>query len=169
MSHPTTPGPRLAPMLVLAVSIGALAVALLAQYVGGLAPCALCLYQRYAYGAAILFAVIAFLLRDRPALLRLVVGLAGLALLTSAGIGVFHVGVEQHWWAGSSACGGALDPNLSLDELRAQIMNAPVVRCDEVAWSLFGLSMAGYNALYAGGFGLLVLWLALRRRPREGR
>ena len=169
MSHPATPGPRLVPALVLLVSIGALSVALLAQYAGGLAPCALCLYQRYAYGAAILFAAIAFLLRDRPGPLRVTVGLAGLALLTSAGIALFHVGVEQHWWAGSSACGGALDPNLSLDELRERLMSAPVVRCDEVPWSLFGLSMAGYNVIYAGGFGLLVLWLAFRRRPREGR
>lgn len=168
MSRPFLADPRRAlPMLVLLVSVAALAVAFASQYLGGLQPCVLCIYQRYPYGVAIGLAILALALPDRPALQRGVLTLAGLALLTSAGIAAFHVGVEQNWWQGTSACGGAIEPGLSLEELRDRLMAAPVVRCDEVPWSLFGLSMAGYNLLYAGGFGLLVLWLTARLPSRR--
>jgi len=168
MSRPFLADPRRAvPMLILLGSVAALAVAFASQYLGGLQPCVLCIYQRYPYGVAIGLAVLALALPDRPALQRGVLTLAGLALLTSAGIAAFHVGVEQHWWQGTSACGGTIEPGLSLEELRDRLMAAPVVRCDEVPWSLFGLSMAGYNLLYAGGFGLLVLWLTARLPSRR--
>jgi disulfide bond formation protein DsbB len=68
------------------------------------------------------------------------------ALLIGGGIAAFHVGVEQHWWTGTPGCGVPATSN-SIEEMRAQIMAAPVVRCDQVAWSLFGISMAGYNIL----------------------
>jgi disulfide bond formation protein DsbB len=72
--------------------------------------------------------------------------LCGVALLVGGGVAVFHVGVEQHWWTGTPGCGVTATAD-SIDALRAQIMAAPVVRCDQVAWSLFGISMAGYNIL----------------------
>lgn len=169
MSRSLLASPRGAAALILLVSVAALAVAFAAQYLGGLAPCVLCIYQRYPYGAAIALTLLALVLPGHPAVQRVALALAGFALLTSAGIAAFHVGVEQHWWEGTAACGGTIEPGLSLEELQAQLMAAPVVRCDQVAWSLFGLSMAGYNFLYAGSFGLLALWLAARVPPRRQR
>ena len=75
--------------------------------------------------------------------------------MIGAGIAVFHVGVEQQWWPGTAECGGIDGANLSLEQLKAQILAAPVVRCDEVAWSLFGISMAGYNILLSLGLALV--------------
>jgi disulfide bond formation protein DsbB len=124
------------------------------QYLGGLQPCALCLYQRWPWWIAIGLALVAVLLRGNPGVQKAVVALASLAILTGAGIAGFHVGVEQQWWQGLASCGGVSDMPMTVEALKRQIMNAPVVRCDEVAWTLMGVSMAGYNMLLSLVFGL---------------
>jgi len=154
--------PRSLPLFVILVGVAALAAASFAQYVGGLAPCPLCLWQRYPYGVAIGLGIIALLLADRPIAARVVLALGGLAILTSGGIAVFHVGVEQHWWEGTSACTTKIKAGMSAADFEAAILAAPVVRCDDIAWSLFGISMAGYNVLYSGALGAFSLWQARR-------
>ena len=134
--------------LALGASLAALAAAYGSQYWGGLTPCVLCLYQRAAYGAVALFAAgaLGFALKDREKSARFLTGLCALGFLIGAGIAFYHVGVEQHWWMGSEACVGvAVRSAQTIEELRAQLMAAPLTRCDDVAWSLFGISMAGYN------------------------
>lgn len=134
------------------------------QFIGGLQPCALCLYQRWPWWIALGLALAAVLLRGRPAVQWGLVALASLSVLTGAGIAVFHVGVEQHWWQGLSSCGGVGDAPMTVEALKRQIMNAPVARCDEVAWSLLGISMAGYNAIISVAVGLGGLIVAWQRR-----
>jgi disulfide bond formation protein DsbB len=154
--------PIFIPLLVTIAAVAAPAVALLSQYAGGLQPCVLCIWQRWPYVAAIVFGLAGIALVRRPGALRVLLALAGLAFLVSAGIGVFHVGVEQHWWQGTSGCGSTMSTvGLTPEEVIAMLEAAPVVRCDEVAWSLFGISMAGYNVIYAGLAGLLTLWAAV--------
>ncbi len=140
---------RLAPAVVLAASVAVLGGAFAFQYLGGLQPCVLCIYQRYPYGVTIALSLLALTLAmqgGRPAMVRALTYMCGLAFLVGAGIAIFHVGVEQHWWQGTSEC-GATGGGKSLEELKQMLEHAPVVRCDAVAWSLFGISMAGYNAL----------------------
>lgn len=157
------------PALILAASVAVLAGAFLFQYAGGLAPCVLCIYQRYPYGVAIALSALALILangRTRGAALLA----CAAAFLVGAGFAVFHIGVEQHWWQGTAACtGGDAGPAGSLEALRAQIMAAPVVRCDQIAWSLFGISMAGYNALISSALALVSLVAARRALRRGGR
>lgn len=153
---------RRAPLWLAGVSLALLGGAFAFQYLGGLAPCPLCHWQRYPHAAAIVLALGAFALPGRAGIVLL--ALAALALLTTAGIGAFHVGVEQRWWAGLDTCEaatGTVDPKKLLEDVRM----GP--RCDEVAWSLLGISMAGYNALISGAAGLLGLVAAakLARRP----
>ena len=159
--------PWAAPALVAGLSAGALAFAFLAQYGFGLVPCALCIYQRWPFALALLLGLIGLgLVRSgrspAPAL-----ALAGLALLVNAGLAVYHVGVEQHWWQGTAACTGVLGASASLEELKAQILAAPVVRCDEIAWSFLGLSMAGWNVPLSAG--LAAFGLVMARRLSGGR
>jgi disulfide bond formation protein DsbB len=150
--------PWLAPLLLAAISAAALLIALASQAWGGLQPCVLCLWQRWAHGAVIALALIAavagFAGAKRGAAAGLTI-LAGAAALAGAGIALYHVGVEQHWWPGTSGCGaGALSGAGGLEALRAQIESAPIVRCSDVPWSLFGISMAGYNALLSAALAL---------------
>lgn len=124
----------------LALLLGAFAF----QHIGGLAPCKLCLWQRWPHAAAIAIGALALALGN-----RVLAWLGALAALATAGIGIFHTGVERGWWEGPSTCTSSGMGNLSADELFDKIMNAPLIRCDEVAWSMLGLSMASWNAIIA--------------------
>jgi disulfide bond formation protein DsbB len=139
---------------------------LFAQYVQGFQPCELCLRERWPWYAVIAVAAAGLAFPSRGML-----ALIGLLFTTGAGLGLHHVGVEQGWWAGPSACTGGTSGARSVDELRAMLESAPMVRCDEIVWRLFGLSMATYDFLLclAGGVSI-ALWLALgNRRNRHAR
>ena len=156
--------------LAAAVALGSAAVlgtALAFQHVGGLAPCVLCYWQRYPYWAAIPLALVAALVAGtNRRLAAALLALAAACLVVDAGIAAFHVGVESKWWEGTSECGGTRPASGSLEELRARLLDAPIVRCDEPAWTLFGLSMAGYNFFAALALaGLAALGAA---RARDG-
>lgn len=144
--------------LVLAGSAALLGGALAFQYWGGLPPCELCIWQRWAHVGALGFALLALVLPR-----RLLLVLAVLGLWAGVGIALFHVGVEQEWWQGLASCGGGGSGAGSVDDLMAQIEAAPIVRCGDVAWSMFGLSMAAWNAVISLGLGLLALAVARRR------
>ncbi|WP_170514349.1 disulfide bond formation protein B [Ruegeria atlantica] len=127
------------------------------QYLGGLAPCKMCIWQRYPHAAAVLIGAMALAL-PRATLLPL---LGALAALTTAAIGVFHAGVEQKWWEGPSSCTSGDIGGLSTEDLMEQIMSAPLVRCDDIPWQMLGLSMAGWNAVLSGV--LVLVWIAAWR------
>ena len=138
--------PRTSALFLLLASVGSLLAAFFFQYVIGLQPCILCIWQRWPYAIVIVLTALVLTAARSPRLKAALLALCGVALLFGGGVAVFHVGVEQHWWTGTPGCGVTATAN-SIDALRAQIMAAPVVRCDQVAWSLFGISMAGYNIL----------------------
>ena len=142
-------------------SFGLLAGAFAFQHLGGLMPCQMCVWQRWPHGVAIVLAVLALWLV--PGLRRPLAWLGALAMAAGAGIGLFHAGVEQKWWAGLSGCSGGIDPSgLSATEALAQLRATDMVACDEIAWQFLGLSMAGWNALLS--VGLLALWVIAARR-----
>lgn len=128
------------------------------QYVGGLAPCKMCIWQRYPHGVAVVVGLVALAL---PAQRLLPILGAGAASVT-AGIGLYHAGVEQGWWQGPSSCTSSDISGLSPQQLMDQIMAAPLVRCDDIPWELFGISMAGWNALLSAG--LVLVWVAAWRQ-----
>jgi len=139
-----------------------LAGALAFQYLGGLAPCPMCIWQRWPHLAAILFALAAISIRTP----RRVFILGGaLSAATTAALGAYHVGVEQRWWEGPSSCVG-FDPSLMTpDELLQHLATAPLIRCDEIAWEFLGISMAGWNALLSAF--LVIVWISAFRQRRE--
>ncbi len=153
--------------LVLGGSAAALAAAFLAQYAGGLEPCPLCVYQRYPYGATIALGALALATAGRGRWPLLFVALAGGVFAGEAGLAFYHTGVEQGWFEGLAACAGTATP-ATVEELRAQLLGAPPPRCDEVPWSLFGVSIAGYNFLYSAALAALSLGgaAALARKAR---
>ncbi len=157
---------RVPPALATARAIAlALPAALLAgawgsQIWGGLWPCEMCHWQRWPHYAALGLAALAFLVPARS--VRPTVVAAALAILLSGAIGAFHAGVEYHWWAGFTRCTQMLATGTGEDML-AQIMATPLVRCDAAQWSLFGISLAGWNALFSLAGGSTVLALALKK------
>ena len=136
----------LLPLGILAAGVGGLATAFTAEHVFGLEPCALCLYQRWVYAAAAAFGVAALLVPTGRR--RWVVVAAGAVFAGGAGLAFYHVGVEQHWWAQTAACAGKVDlAGLTVEQLRSALQAPPPKPCDEVDWTLFGISLAGYNVL----------------------
>ncbi len=151
--------------ILFAASVLALGTALASQYWGGLAPCVLCIAQRYPYAMVIGLGAVGFGLSYRagvaPVIFTALAALSALAMFADAGIAAYHVGVEQQWWAGSGGCVGATGAT-TVEAMRAQILSAPIVRCDQVAWSLFGISMAGYNVFATVGLGAFAAAAACR-------
>jgi len=142
---------RAAALLTL-LGVGMLAGAMAFQHLGDLAPCALCIEQRKAWGGVVLFATVTAWAvgRSRLGLSLVFLLLAAIAALVGAGIAGFHVGVEYGWWKGTEECGAGFQGfggGGSAAELREQLLARPTVRCDEVAWSMLGISMTGWNGL----------------------
>lgn len=128
------------------------------QYLGGISPCPMCIWQRWPHGVAAFLGIGAVL--TAPLWLWAVAGIVTMAI--STGLGAFHSGVERGWWDGPSTCTSGDITKLSPDDLMSQIMAAPLVRCDEIAWSMFGLSMPNWNALIS--LGLCALWVIVLMR-----
>lgn len=133
------------------------------QYLGGLYPCEMCWWQRYAHIAALLFAAPAFHFAVDSRASRTLVLLALLAIAVSGLIGVYHAGVEAKIFEGFTQC-TALSKASSTAELLKQITHAPLVRCDEVQFRFLGISMAGWNAILSLGGAGLILLLTLKAR-----
>jgi len=147
--------------LALLVPAALLAGALGSQYIGHLVPCEMCMWQRWPHLAAMILAALAILLRRQPSASRAVTVLAALAILVSGAIGVYHAGVEYHWWRGITRCTAPVLGG-SADDLLKQILAAPIVRCDQAQWTLFGVSLAGWNALISIFSGVSILWLTAK-------
>jgi len=129
------------------------------QYLGGMHPCTLCLWQRWPHAAAVLFGVLALLTAG-----RIWPFLGGVAALTTAGIALFHTGVERGWWEGLASCSAGSISGLSMqDLLNPDVTVAAPVRCDAVPWEMIGLSMASWNGLASLGLAAIWFWAALTR------
>ena len=152
-------GRLIALLLPLALVAGAFAF----QFLGGLYPCEMCWWQRYAHMAAIVLAALAFTAPAAEQRSRAFTFLAAVAIAVSGAIGVYHAGVELHIFEGFTTC-STTATGASTAELLKKLMKVPLIRCDQVQWSLFGISMAGWNAIISLTGAALVLWLALTGR-----
>ncbi len=133
------------------------------QLIGGLVPCEMCHWQRWPHYAAAVAAALAFIVPGRSVKLTLIAGAAAL-IAVSGLIGIFHAGVEYHWWQGITACSTSVSgAGISTDEMLRRILAAPVVRCDAAQWKMFGISLAGYNAIFSLGGAAVIAWLIRRR------
>lgn len=156
--------PTVAAALLLAAALVALSGALVAQYAGGLQPCPLCLYQRVPFAAGAALAILALV--STPRTQSVALALAGAGFVANAGIALYHVGVENHWWA-SAVCGGGPPAIATIEDLRQALTRPPPKACDTVDWTLFGISMAGYNIVVSSGLAALAFagWARARRSP----
>ena len=141
-------------LAVAVLSAAALGGALAIEHIGGVAPCPLCLDQRIAYYAAVPLALLAlWLLPGNVHLSRVILALLAVGFLLNAGLGIYHSGIEWSWWSGPETCSGTGTIATTPDALLESLKNPRVVRCDEAALRILGLSLAGYSALVSA-------WLA---------
>ena len=124
----------------LALLIGAYAF----EFLGNLKPCKMCLWQRWPHIAAIVIGILIFYSKS-----NLLMRIASIIILFGAIIAFYHMGVEFQWWEGPTTCSSGSIANLSSTELMNKILQAPIIRCDEVKWSFAGLSMAAWNGIFS--------------------
>ncbi len=153
-------------LAILVASTAVLGAALASQYWGGLAPCELCLYQRWAYAAAIVLSLAGLVALRGLAARRLLTALCTAAFTGGGCIAFYHAGVEQGWFAGPGSCSGVGLEARTVEDLRRILEAAPVVRCDEIPWSLFGVSLAGYNFIVSAVLAVLGATATLRMGRR---
>ena len=156
-----TDGLRKAQFLALAVPLALIAGALGSQLFGGLVPCEMCHWQRWPHYAAILVAALSFAVPHRPTRMLFVL-FAAVLIALSGGIGIFHAGVEYHWWPGITPCSTDVKHGDPMQILMEQI-GKPLIRCDAAQWELFGISLAGFNAIISLSGAIAVFALAVRR------
>ncbi len=135
-------------------------LALGSEHIGGLKPCELCLEQRYAYYAGVpllFFGLVALSAGQARAAAALFI-LVALAFFGNAALGVYHAGVEWGFWQGPAACSGPQSLTTNAGNLLDALKTTNVVRCDQAAWRMFGLSLAGWNVIAS----LLIAFLGLR-------
>ena len=153
----------LARLIALLLPAALLAGAFGSEYIGGLHPCEMCWWQRYAHLAALIPAALAFTGPAESSRSRTLTLLAAFCIAVSGAIGVYHAGVEAKIFEGLTEC-TATGKGLSTAELLKQISHAPLVRCDEVQFRFLGISMAGWNAILSLGGAALILILSLKGR-----
>ena len=143
----------------LAAALGSIALlggAYYFEHVVGLVPCDMCLWQRYPHMLAILAGLLTIPLLVEPKVALVFALVAVMALFVTSGLGVYHTGVELHWWQGPQSCAGRVPAGLTTEELKQYLMNARMVRCDEVPWKMWNISMAGWNAILSGTLALVL-------------
>lgn len=164
--HPSYRLGAAALVLAAATILGALAF----EYVGGYRPCPLCLEQRWAYyaGIPVLFLALVAYSANKPGVAALLFLLVSLGFLYNAGLGTYHAGAEWKFWPGPDTCSDQLT---SLSKpggggVLGSLGKTQVIRCDEAAWRMFGISFAGYNVIISLALMLLTLRAALSLRSR---
>jgi disulfide bond formation protein DsbB len=148
---------RYLPALLIISGAGPLAVAYYSEWFQGAEPCILCLYQRVPFALVILAGLFAWY---RPQFMAHIGLVAGALFASGMGIAFYHVGVEQHWWI--SSCGGELPEAVSAADFMKQLSEKPEKACDELDWTLFGISMATYNVAYSMGMALISVAAAIK-------
>lgn len=141
-----------------------LATVYISQYGFGLEPCELCLAQRWPWWIALGLGLLGALFRSQPVVAKRLPFILALVFLAGAGIAGFHVGVEQGWWEGPTACSQlGSDATMNLDQLRDMVMSrVRTVPCDQPAAIILGLSMAAWNVLISLAAAIYALWAGLK-------
>jgi disulfide bond formation protein DsbB len=152
-------------VFVLVAVVVALATVYVAQYGFRMEPCVLCIYQRVPYWAAGAIALTALTVptADRPG----VANLLGVLFLCGAALAFYHTGVEQHWWNAATSCAaGEAAPNMpmSFEAFSATPLKPLVKSCDDLDWTIFGLSITVYNTAVQIALALIAFGAAARRR-----
>ncbi|RMF72581.1 MAG: disulfide bond formation protein B [Alphaproteobacteria bacterium] len=154
------------PASYLLIAAALIIAVLVMQYGFGYVPCELCYWQRYPY-YALLAVGLAYLGqrlvgRTTAGMDRAMLTLAGVAFLASGGIGLYHAGVEWHWWPGPGRCSGLGELPDDPDALMAMLGKVRIVPCDEPAVTILGLSLAAWNAVIGVSVGVTALFVAFR-------
>ena len=132
------------------------------EYFHGALPCDLCITQRWFHGAIIAYSLVIIFILNKTSISKKLLLLGGTILwLSSSMAGFYHFGIEMNFWTGPDGCSSNID--FSKDTLKYLLSKSPI-KCDEVMFKIFGLSLAGWNALVSFFVFLLTSILLFYKR-----
>ena len=132
------------------------------EYFHGALPCDLCITQRWFHGAIIAYSFIIILIINKTLISYKLIILVGSILWFSSSLaGLYHFGIEMNFWTGPDGCSSNID--FSKDTL-TYLLNKSPIKCYEVMFEIFGLSLAGWNALASFFIFLLSIILLFNKR-----
>ena len=133
------------------------------EYFMGVKPCDLCIYQRWPWWMAFMLSIITHFPNLPYLWISRLVRVAGLSIIISGVIALYHVGIEFDWWGGPSACTNNDTLPATLYDLHASNSFRLTTRCDEVPWSIFGFSLASYNWVISTVIGAAILMVGVKK------
>lgn len=153
------------------VAAAMLATAHAFETFGGYAPCMLCLRQREVYWAILALGLIFMVLVRTPGGPRwraATCWVLALGFAISCGVAVYHTGAEWKFWPGPQSCSGG-GSKVNMADIQAMLDGATFKppSCENAAWRMAGLSMAGWNALVSLGLVGLSALAALREHGKR--
>ena len=125
------------------LSITAISSALIAEYIFNLEPCSMCLKQRHPYYFIFVIFILFGVIRKFPRIWFYL----GVLLASIYGLfySIWHVGIEQNILTGPTSCSGRLNTSNSVENLKEQIIGKAVINCEDILWSIYGISAATIN------------------------
>lgn len=155
------------PLFLTLTAFIALSSGFVAEYFFKLRPCSLCLFQQYTFLAILIIGCLSIFLPFLKEFPRKASFLLALLYILNASIALYQVAVEHQWVDPPSQCQHKKLSGTSIEEMREQLLNTETIRCDQVQWSLFGISMAGYSALYCLGLGIFTFHFLRRHKKKK--
>lgn len=153
--------------LFLAVAMAAVVGSALGfEHIGGYIPCALCLTQRTPYyiGAPLMLVAGLISVLGGPSwAVRGLLAIGGLLMLYGMGLGIYHAGVEWHWWEGPASCATSANAvTTDAGSLLGDLSSKKPPSCDDAALRVLGLSFAGWNVIASAILAAIALRGAAR-------
>jgi protein dithiol:quinone oxidoreductase len=152
------------------VCAGLMAYALYAQYVLGLAPCPLCIFQRIATIVTGILFLVAAVHNPREIGARVYGALIALAALAGVLISARHIWIQAQPPGTVAACGADLDYLLDIMPV-AEVISKVLTgsgECGKIDWTFLGLSMPWWVAISLGALGLWALLVNVRKSVPVG-
>ena len=147
------------------ISFSLLASAISLEFFYGLEPCELCIWQRWPHVIIITIVILGLSVLDKNWTLLLI----SISATVTGAVGFYHTGIEQGWWPGPLGCSNQFGSETDISNLTTLLLETPVVKCDEIVWSLFNISMAGWNSLVSFFIAIFSFfsWFRLIRRKND--
>jgi len=139
---------RIYPGILALIGCSTLIIVYITEHAFNLEPCRLCLIQRIPYAIIAVIGWIGLKHSDWLSAGNLT-AIAGFVFLAGATIGLYHVGIEQQLWQSTIGCSGELNQQISANKLQDMLQQKLPKSCDQIEWTLFGVSIATYNAVFS--------------------
>ena len=145
-------------LIVFIISSIIIVSAYILEYIYNFPPCKLCIYQRIPFFLILFVCATSFLMEYRNIHFYAIFFL----FFSSFLIASFHSLVERGLIEYNSGCSSSINDFESIEDLRNHLESVALTKCDEIIFSIMGLSLANINSLISFSLVLFNIYFILR-------